>query len=115
MEYTGIIIEESFDDNRIINKLDIKKVHISSDEDPKDRWHLYQVNVSKEDIMFLSEHMIGNFYMHFWKGDDIIAVFTGKKFFEFNYSDKSTWNDVLKYGKSIGIPEKQLDFPISDL
>ena len=114
-EYTGIIIEESFGDNRILNQLDISKVCISGHENPKDRWHLYQVHVTKEEIQYLSEHMIETWYMHFWKGINVVAVFTGNNVFEFNYDDKSTWDKVLEYGRSIGLPEKQLDFPIRGL
>ena len=114
-EYTGIIIEESFDDNRIINQLNVSKIHISGDENPKDRWHLYQVHLMKEEIQLLSEHMIETWYMHFWNGTNVIAVFTGNNVFEFNYDDKSTWNKVLEYGRSVGIPEEQLNFPITGL
>lgn len=113
-EYIGIIIEESLDDNRILNKLDFRKIYITGHENPPDRWHMYEVNVSKEEIKELSKHIIGNWYMHFWKGTDIIAIFSGKTF-EFNYENKDTWIEVLKYGRSIGIPEKQLDFPIKGL
>src|SRR3989441_11498710 len=40
----------------------------------------------------------------------LVAVFRGKKF-EFKSRDKSTWNEAVEYGKSVGIPEEQLDFP----
>jgi hypothetical protein len=113
-EYTGIIIEESLDDNRILNTLDFMKLHISLAENPLDRWHMYQVNVSKEEILELSKHILENWYMHFWAGTDIIAVFKDKTF-EFNYDAKDTWTEVLKYGHSLGIPEEQLDFPIEGL
>ncbi len=114
-EYTGIIVEESFDDNRILNQFDITKVRISGHENPKERWHLYQVSISKEDIYSLAEHMVGTWYMHFWKGTDIVAVFSGNHIFEFNYINKDTWNEVLDYGRSVKIPEEQLDFPIIGL
>jgi len=113
-EYIGIIVEESLDDNRILNNLDFRKLQITVNENPSDRWHMYEVNVSKNEIEELSKHIIGNWYMHFWKGTQIIAVFKGKAF-EFNYEKKDTWNEVLKYSRSINIPEEQLDFPITGL
>lgn len=49
--------------------------------------------------------------MHFWNADDVIAVFSNK-LFRFKHSDKSTWNEAIEYGKSLGIPKEQLDFVI---
>lgn len=113
--FTGIIVEESFDDNRIINGLEVKKVKISGHSNPSDRWHLYEVSISKDEIHELAGHMIDTWYMHFWKGSDVIAVFSGNHVFEFNYNDKSTWSKVLEYGRKVGLPEEQLDFPIKGL
>lgn len=113
-EYIGIIVEESLDDNRVINKLDLRKVHITGHQRSSDRWHMYEVNVSKEEIEELSKHIIGDWYMHFWKGTDIIAVFS-RKTFKFSYEKKDTWRDVLEYGRSIGLPDNELDFPIKGL
>jgi len=113
-EYIGIVVEESLDDNRILNELDIKKIHISGHRNPKDRWHMYEVNLSIKEIYEVSKHITENWYMHFWKEADIIAIFKDKTF-EFNYENKETWKEVLEYGRSIGIPEEQLDFPIKGL
>lgn len=113
-EYIGIVVEESLDDNRILNGLDIKKIHITGHINPTDRWHMYEVNVSRKEIEQLSKHIIENWYMHFWKEKDIIAIFKDKTF-EFNYENKETWKGVLEYGRSIGIPNEQLDFPINEL
>lgn len=108
----GTVVEESLEDNRLLNELEIIGFRISKDENPQDRWHLYKVKVSRDDIEKLSKNInAGKWYMHFWEGSDITAVFKNK-IFEFNYSDKSTWKDAIEYGKSLGIPEEQLDFLI---
>ncbi len=112
--YIGIIVEESLDDNRIINGLDVRKMHITNHPDPVKRWHMYEVHVSRYEMNELSKHITDDWYMHFWKGRDIIAIFKGISF-EFNYDDKSTWDNVLRYGRSLGLSEEQLDFPISGL
>lgn len=110
MTYTGTIIEESIKDNRLLNQLEIVGVHISSDENPDDRWHLYKVKIDEDKISKLSEQLRPEkWYMHFWNGDLVIAVFPNK-IFRFNHSDKSTWAEAIEYGKSLGIPEEQLDF-----
>lgn len=113
-EYKGTIVEESLEDSRILNNLDIRGFKISSDEKPEDRWHLYTVNVSKKEIENLSKYIkSGTWYMHFWKGRDIIAIFKDKVF-EFNYDNRDTWKEVVEYGLSIGIPLEQLDFVIEN-
>ena len=50
-------------------------------------------------------------YMHFWKGSDIIVAFRDRRY-KMNVDDRSTWNDAVAYGFSQGIPVEQLDFEI---
>jgi len=110
-EYKGIIVEESLEDSRIINDVELIKVEITSEENPTERWHLYTVMVSKEEIEKLSKNIKQKWYMHFWKDRNVIAIFKDN-IFEFNFDDKSTWEPVVNYGLSLGIPKEQLDFPI---
>ncbi len=111
-EYKGTIVEESLEDNRILNGVEIVGFRISKNENPQDRWHLYTVKVSKEDIKKISKYIkLGKWYMHFWKDKDVFAVFKNKVF-GFKYDNKSTWKDAVEYGLSLGIPKEQLDFVI---
>lgn len=110
-EYKGIVVEESLEDNRLLNGLEVTAVEITKEENPTDRWHLYKVRASKQDIERLSKGIKSGWYMHFWKGRNVIALFKDRRF-EFNFDDKSTWKPVLEYGRSLGIPEEELDFPI---
>ena len=114
MKYRGIIIEESLNDNRILNNMAILKMHISGNEQKSDRWHLFEVEIEEEYIETVSNQIFDGWYAHFWHGTDIIAIFANKKM-RFNYLDKKTWNDVLEYGRKLNIPEEQLDFPIFGL
>ena len=109
--YKGTIIEESLEDNRIINDIEIVGFRISKDENPADRWHLYTVKVTKDIIQKFSRYIKAGWYMHFWNGNDVTAVFKDKVF-EFKHDQKETWKDACDYGRSMGIPEKQLDFLI---
>lgn len=113
--YTGIVVEEALDNNLLINKLEVDKVIITNALKKEDRWHMYQVRVSDDIIDVLANHIIEGWYIHFWKGEHIIALMGQGKKFEFEYNKKDTWNEVLKYGISQGIPIKQLDFPICGL
>lgn len=107
MTYTGTIIEESIKDNRLLNQHEIVGVHISSDENPDDRWHLYEAEITR----LSNQHKPEKWYIHFWDGDAVIAVFPNKVF-RFKHSEKSTWAEAIEYGKSLGISEEQLDFII---
>lgn len=111
--YTGTIIEESLEDNRILNDFEIVSVRITRDENPLECWHLYRIRSSKENLLKLSNNLKqGTWYAHFWdENKNIIAIFRDKVF-EFNYDDKSSWAPAFEYGKYLGIPEEQLDFVI---
>ena len=112
INYKGTIVEESLEDNRILNDIDIIDFRISKEENPVDRWHLYTVKVTKDDIQKFSRYIrSGKWYMHFWNGNDVVAVFKDKVF-EFKHDQKETWKDACDYGRSLGIPEEQLDFVI---
>lgn len=113
--YCGVVVEEALDDNLLINSLSIEKVCITHHKKREDRWHMYQVKVSLEQINVLTNHIIDDWYIHFWNGTDIIALFSRNKQFRFKYDNKESWKEVLEYGRSIGIPEEQLDFPIKGL
>jgi hypothetical protein len=114
MKYRGIIIEESLTDNRILNDMHIIKMHISTQENKVDRWHLFELEIDENKIEELSREIVDGWYAHFWHGVDIIAIFKDK-IFRFNYLDKKTWTDVLEYGNKLSIPDEQLDFPIFGL
>ena len=114
MKYVGIIVEESLDDNRIMNNYEISKICITGHEKREDHWHMYEVILTKDEMTELSNHIVTGWYMHFWRERNVIAVFRDKQF-EFIYDEKETWTEVISYGRSLGIPEVQLDFPINGL
>lgn len=106
--YKGIIIEESLIDSKYLNEIEIINTKIAHNGE----WTLRTVNITKEEIEYLSDKIKSDsYYMHFWNNRDIIVVFKNKTF-EINYDNKETWKDAIEYGISIGIPKEQLDFPI---
>ena len=109
-EFVGYVIEESLDDNRIINNLQILKVEITGNIDPEKRQHIYKVAADKNEIEKIWIHLKRDQFMYFWKGENITVYFSGKKFDIFGRY-KSTWSSAIEYGKSMGIPEEKLDFP----
>ncbi|MBY0472914.1 hypothetical protein K2Q00_01340 [Patescibacteria group bacterium] len=104
----GTIVENSLDDRAVLDSLEILRSW--TDED----WKLHQVRTTRETALGLADHLVeGPWYVHFWERgkDDVLVVFK-HKIFDIQHSDKSTWKDAVAYGKSIGIPEEQLDFLI---
>ncbi|MEM5814333.1 MAG: hypothetical protein QXD77_00775 [Candidatus Aenigmatarchaeota archaeon] len=106
MEYHGIIVAESLKDKSILQKLNV--IGRSKGRD----WTLCKISVPGKDLErtleMLRANMADGFYFHFYGGDELIAVFK-KRTFRVK-TDKSTWKELLDYGKKLGIPEKQLDF-----
>jgi len=105
--YSGTIVENSLADKSILDKLKITKTW--QDED----WILHNVEVTEEEIGELGKHLAnGPWYMNFWSGDNMKVVYKDI-IFDIKISDKSTWTESINFGKSIGIPEEQLDFLMS--
>lgn len=104
----GTIIENSLEDKSILSKVQIQGARHSGD------WVLHDVLVEESLISELSKSLAdGPWYIHLWEqGKDDIKVIFKNKVFDIKFSDKSTWTDTVAYGKSIGIPDEQLDFPI---
>ena len=107
--YKGIIVEESLKDNRILNSLNIAKIQITTEENPKERWHLYTVDISEKEIYKIMNLIKNKWYAHFWKDKTMIVIFKNKEF-KFDYDNKSSWKPAVDYGLSLGIPKEQLDF-----
>ncbi len=106
--YKGTIIENSLADKKILNEVQILKNYRSGS------WVLNDVLVSEIQIPELSKCLdFGPWYIHLWQpGMDDVKVIFKDKVFDIKFSDKTTWSDAVTYGKSIGIPDEQLDFPI---
>jgi hypothetical protein len=105
-KYHGIVVDVSQKDKSIFHKLKV----IGNKED--DGWTLYKIESNQKDIekviKQLQENMVEGFYFHFYSGEELIVVFNHKIFKV--KTDKSTWGEIIKYGKSLNIPEQQLDF-----
>ncbi len=107
--YSGTIVESSLSDKNVLDQLQVIKKY------PSGGWTLYDVLVNEEQIPQLAKSLAnGPWYIHLWQpGQDEVKVIFKDKVFSIKYSDKSTWVGVVAYGKSIGIPDEQLDFPIN--
>jgi hypothetical protein len=102
------IVDHSLSDKSILDKLQIEKTYQSG------TWTLHNVLIDESMIPELAKAMdSGPWYIHVWQpGQDSVKVVFKNRIFEIQHSDKTTWKEALEYGKSIGIPEEELDFPI---
>ncbi len=104
----GTVVENSLRDKTAIQGFEITKSWSAGS------WRLYQILIDRQAALkFGSLLEEGPWYVHFWEpgSDQVIAVFRDKVF-TIQYSKQETWTEAVAYGKSIGIPEEQLDFLI---
>lgn len=104
----GIIIENSLTDQNILAGVKVLRTW----EDGS--WKLREVEVSKEWAEELGEYLDdGPWFVHFWEAgsDEVLVVFKDRTF-TIKHSDRKTWSEAVEHGRSLGIPEAQLNFPI---
>lgn len=107
-EYHGIVIKEGLKDSSILKKMKILGRKRARE------WTLLKVGVDEDEI----EETIRTvqkclatkptYYAHFYRNEKLIVVFPRKIFYL--TPDKRTWKPAIDYGKSVGIPEEELDF-----
>jgi len=106
--YKGIVIKESLINPNILS--DFKTFKTVVDDD----WHLLWVEVDDKGLETIKNNLIDpSWYAHFASGNTGFVIFKDKTF-EMNIDDRQTWLDAKKHGKSVGIPDEQLDFEFSD-
>lgn len=112
IKYHGIIIKEGLLDETLLNK--IKVIGSKKDGIIFRRFTLLKLEIEKrslsEIINIVQKNLKTNpvYYAHFYRDKELIVIFP-KKTFQIT-TDKSSWKKVINYGKSVGIPEKELDF-----
>ncbi|MDE1865948.1 MAG: hypothetical protein KGH94_04910 [Candidatus Micrarchaeota archaeon] len=79
-KWKGCIVEESLDDNRVLNDIDVLKIRITTEKRPEKRWHIYNSVLSEREINRIHRHLKKGWYMHFWKGAKMIVLFKGRRF-----------------------------------
>lgn len=114
-DYRGIIVAEDLNDQELLKDVNVSNVRVIQSAREQMTWHVLEVNVTREQMDNLSKSLKENRYMHFWQGKNVIAIFSGPKYFEFDYEDKSTWQNVLKYMDFLEIPRNKIDFSITGL
>lgn len=118
--YSGVIIEESLANKRVLEGLKISKQEIEqvteAHETPwLERWTCDTVEIPESEIdevvQKLSESIdtehIGNWYCDFRNNDWHYVVFSGK-IFKIDRKKREAYDEMREYALSIGLPEHQL-------
>ncbi len=105
--YKGAIILESLEISEIPKDFKVLNSRVINNANPADRWHIYEVEVTRDQLEKLSKVMKPTkYYAHFWnKKREVVAVYRDK-IFEFNFDDKKSWEPAIQYGLSVGIPKE---------
>ncbi len=106
--FKGVIVENSLRDRSILDNVRVERTYQKQDK------IIHNVFIKKDQISELSKYLaVGPWYIYLWRsGEDDATVVFKDKIFRIKPSDKLTWADTIAYGRSIDIPDEQLDFSI---
>ena len=120
--YQGVIIEESLENKEVLKKIKIisTKVELITEEHKTPwllRWTLYTVEISDNMAKEIAEEISksldrdhgGSWYADF-KNDTHHYIIFRDKILYIDRKNKEQYNEVKRYGISLGIPEYQVDF-----
>ncbi len=106
--YHAIIINKQFVDSNYPNTKDVFAKKVDGD------WEIFGVKVEDSElddfIAEVQQNMRPNqtWYAHAYNDTEMLVIFKDKVIKVTPH--QSTWTPIFEYGKSLGIPEKQLDF-----
>lgn len=122
MNYKGVIIEESLENNNVLNDVRIlstKVEPITKEHDTPwlERWTLHTVEVPEDRADVVADKISkaldpshgGSWYADF-KNDKIHFVIFRDKVFKVERGSKKQYDEAIKFGTALGIPDYQLDF-----
>jgi hypothetical protein len=109
-EYHGNLLDTEFKNPNFVYKFKI----FAKRKSEKNPWTMHGVVVSADRIENVIQEVQKNllsdkpFYAHFYRDNELIIVFK-KRVFRVT-PDKSTWKEIIEYGRSLGVPDEQLVF-----
>lgn len=109
-DYHGIIVQEGLRNPSVLDGVTVlgeKRGRV---------WQLFRVGVPETLLPTVIAKIQANlriedgvpFYVHFYRSDELVVVFPDCVFRV--TPRKETWAPVLTYGRSVGLPDGQLDF-----
>lgn len=120
MNYTGVIIEESLENKDILKDVKISETKVEEvTEEHKTpwikQWTLHTVEIPENQADNVAEKLTKSLdSQHSWyadfKNNSLHYIIFRDKFFKVDRSKKEQYDDVVKFGLTLGIPDYQLDF-----
>jgi len=116
-KFTGLLFKESLKDNSFLDMIEITEEQVwnvdnTADYQPKVWTAIYfkgEGNKIDEMSEKLSHSLKSKWYANISIGNKEYVIFS-KKVFKYSKKDKETKERAISYGKSLGIPDHQLDW-----
>lgn len=124
MNYRGVLIEESLENKDILKDLKISSTEVEEVTDKHKtpwvkQWTMHTVEIPEENSDGIAEmisHTIDRQHANAWYANFLNESFQyvifRDKVFKVDRSKKEQYQEVTKFGLSLGIPKYQLDFPL---
>lgn len=122
MNYSGVIIEESLEDKAVLRELTISKTEVekvtAEHKTPwVKQWTLHSFEVPEDRADTVAEKIAKSLdaaKKHAWyadfKNSQFHYIIFRDKVFKIDRSNNAQYQDAVTFGKSLGIPDYQLDF-----
>ncbi|XOB46332.1 MAG: hypothetical protein ACKKMV_02690 [Candidatus Nealsonbacteria bacterium] len=120
MNYKGVIIEESLEDKEILREVKVLETEVEPVTEKHKtpwikQWTMHSVEISENKATDIAEKISKVLDLeHSWyadfKNENIHFIIFRDKVFKVNRTSKEQYDEVVKYGISVGIPDYQLDF-----
>ncbi len=118
--FKGLIIEESLENKDVLQKVKIIKTKVEEVTEKHQtpwikQWTLHAVEIPENQADEIAEDLINSLdFEHDWyadfKNNEFHYIIFRNKVFKVDCSKPKQYQDVIKYGVSLGIPVYQLDF-----
>jgi hypothetical protein len=111
--WKGVIIKESLENEKILDKIRIVRTRVTDLEMQGGSYHFLYFELEDEYLeSFLKEAKMtikNKWYTHVCKDNEMIVIFSGKVF-RFKESQADKLEDARNYGLSVGIIKEQMPF-----
>jgi len=118
MKYIGLLLKEGLQDETILKYLTITKTEIwdaeNAEGDQPKQWTAIYFEVDEEKVDEIADQLSQVLKPKEWylniSGENTIFVVFPNKIFKYKKGDTAEKIRSVEYGKTIGIPENQLDW-----
>lgn len=123
MKYTGVIIEESLKDAKILNDIiitntEIEKVTKNHKTPWLKQWTMHTFILSEDSADSFANKVSKNLQNNYWytdfKNNIYHFIIFPNRIFKVNLSNPTLYKDAKAFGISLGIPPYQVDFAPDD-